>query len=101
MFVERVRHAIGALATNLGGLDALVFTDRAGVDSAALRAAVCDGLEFLGLRLDPNRNIAPVPDADVASEESPARILVLQTREEWMVVREARPMLGQKSKAYQ
>jgi hypothetical protein len=48
MFVERVRHAIGALATNLGGLDALVFTDRAGVDSAALRAAVCDGLGVSG-----------------------------------------------------
>jgi acetate kinase len=90
VFADRVRSAVGSLAVTMGGLDALVFTDRIGEGSAALRAAVCDGLECLGLRLDPARNAACPADADLASAESPARILVIHTREELMIAREAR-----------
>ena len=56
MFADRVRAAIGSLAVTLGGLDALGFTDRIGENSPALRAAVCEGLECLGVRLDAERN---------------------------------------------
>jgi acetate kinase len=90
MFADRVRSAIGALAATLGGVDALIFTDRVGEHSAALRAAACEGLEFMGLRLDPARNAAAQPDADVAKPDSPARIFVIHTQEELMVAREAR-----------
>jgi len=95
MFAERIKGAIAALAATLGGLDALVFTDRVGEGSPALRAAACAGMEFLGLRLDPARNQHPRPDTDIASPGSPARILVIHTREELMVAREARRVLGQ------
>jgi len=88
MFVDRVRQAIGGLAVTLGGVDALVFTDRVG-ESPALRAAVCQGLEILGLELDPRLNESRVPDADVATAGSRARILVIHTREELMIAREA------------
>jgi acetate kinase len=94
MFADRVRSAIGALAATLGGVDALSFTDRVGEHSAALRAAACEGLEFMGLRLDRKRNANPSPDADVASTDSPARILVIHTREELMVAREARRVMA-------
>ena len=53
MFADRVRSAIGALAVTVGGLDALVFTDRIGENSPAMRAAVCDGLECLDVRSGP------------------------------------------------
>jgi acetate kinase len=88
MFADRVRHAIGGLAVTLGAVDALVFTDRVG-ESAALRAAVCSGLEILGLKLDPQLNARCQPDADVAAQDSRARILVIRTREELMIAREA------------
>jgi acetate kinase len=94
LFADRVRSAIGSLAATLGGVDALTFTDRVGEHSAALRAAACEGLEFMGLRLDPARNASVQPDADVARPDSPARILVIHTEEEWVVAREARRVVG-------
>jgi acetate kinase len=90
IYSDRVRGAIGSLAATLGGLDALVFTAGVGEHSATLRAAVCEGLEFLGLRLDPKANSACRPDADVAASDAKARILVIQTREELVIARETR-----------
>jgi acetate kinase len=90
MYAARVRAAIGALAATLGGVDALVFTAGVGEHSATLRAAACDGLECLGLRLDPDRNTDGKPDADIAAADSRGRILVLHTMEELMIARETR-----------
>ena len=94
MFADRVRSAIGAMAASLGGVEALVFTDRVGEGSPALRAAACEGLEFMGLRLDRERNAKLEADADIARDDSPARIFVIHTREELMVAREARRVAG-------
>jgi acetate kinase len=94
MFADCVRSAIGAYAVTMGGLDALVFTDRIGENSPALRAAACDGLECLGVRLDPQRNAACRPDTDIATADSAVRILVIHTREELMIAREARRVLA-------
>jgi acetate kinase len=94
MFADRVRAAIGGLAVTLGGVDALVFTDRVGETSPALRASVCEGLEILGLRLDSQRNAAAEPDADIAAADSAGRILVIHTREELMIAREAARVLA-------
>ena len=94
IFARRVRSAVGGLAVGMGGLDALVFTAGVGEHSAGLRTAACAGLECLGLRLDPDRNANGVPDGDVARRDSPARILVIQTREELMIAREARRLVG-------
>jgi acetate kinase len=88
MYADRVRSAVGALAVTMGGLDALVFTAGVGEHSASLRAEVCRGLECLGVRLDASANAACRPDADVATADSPARVLVLHTREELLIARE-------------
>jgi acetate kinase len=89
MFVDRVRAAVGALAVGMGGVDVLSFTDRVGENSPEFRAMACQGLECLGLRLDPLRNAANQPDSDISADDSPARILVIHTREELMIAREA------------
>jgi len=89
MFTDRVRAAIGSLAVAMGGVDALIFTDRVGENSAILRAAACEGLECLGLQLDRQRNVTCPSDADVATTESSARILLIHCREELMIAREA------------
>jgi acetate kinase len=65
-----------------------------GEHSAALRAAACEGLEFMGLRLDPERNANPRPDVDIARPDSPARIFVIHTQEEMVVAREARRVVA-------
>lgn len=90
LYADRVRAAIGSLAVTLGGIDVLVFTAGVGENSAPLRAAVCDGLACLGLRLDPERNAACRPDADVAAADAPGRVLVVHTREEQLIAREVR-----------
>jgi acetate kinase len=89
MFADRVRAAIGALAVNMGGVDVVSFTDRVGENSPALRSMVCQGLECLGLQLDPQRNAANQPDSDISAVDSKARVLVIHTQEELMIAREA------------
>ncbi|MDR3458645.1 MAG: acetate/propionate family kinase [Verrucomicrobiae bacterium] len=89
MFADRVRSAIGGLAVTLGSLDALIFTDRIGETSPALRARVCAGLELLGLQLDRARNGTSPYDIDIATPGSRARLLAIHTQEELMIAREA------------
>jgi acetate kinase len=82
VYTHRIRQAVGALAVTLGGIDALVFTAGVGENSAEVREASCAGLGCLGLELDAEANASCVPDADVAEAASPARILVIATRED-------------------
>jgi acetate kinase len=93
IYAARVKSAIGSLSATLGGLDALVFAAGVGENSATLRSAACDGLRFLGLSLDPARNEAHPRDSDIAEDNSPARILVIHTREELMIAREVRKLV--------
>jgi acetate kinase len=89
MYAASVRSAVGALAATLGGVDALVFTAGVGENAADLRAEACRGLECLSLRLDPERNRAVKPDADLSPEGPGGRILALRTREDLHIAREA------------
>jgi acetate kinase len=89
LYGDRIRAAIGALAVTMGGLDVLVFTAGVGEHSAWLRGEVCRGLECLGVRLDSAANGACQPDADIAVPGAGVRVLVLHTREELLIAREA------------
>ncbi len=88
VYAHRVRQAIGALAVTLGGVDALVFTAGVGEHAAPVRASICVGLDCLGLRLDGKANAECRPDADLATLDSPGRILVIATREDVTMLHE-------------
>jgi acetate kinase len=94
IYAHSVRAAIGALAVALGGVDALVFTAGVGENAPSLREEVCRGLECLGLRLDPGSNRTLRPDADLAAAGSTGRILILHTREDLPIAREALRVSG-------
>jgi acetate kinase len=94
IYAHSVRAAIGALAVALGGVDALVFTAGVGENAGELRQEVCRGLACLGLRLDPGRNRLMRPDADLAAEDSPGRILILRAREDLHIARETLRVSG-------
>lgn len=98
MFADRVRAAIGALAVTLGHLDGLIFTDRIGEKSPALRAKVCEGLEILGLRLNPKLNGLSHRDSNIAASDSKARILVIHSREELIIAQEAMRVIRKQQK---
>lgn len=94
IYALRVREAIGALATSLGGLDALVFTAGVGENGPPLRASVCEPLGFLGVEIDPKRNAGGARDRDISASGARVRVLVLHTEEELMIAREVRRVLG-------
>ncbi len=86
MFVRAVRHYLGAFILELGGLDVLTFSGGIGERSAAIRAAICEGLEPFGVKLDASR----IPDDSeirVSAEDSPAQVWVIPANEEWIVAR--------------
>jgi acetate kinase len=94
IYADSVRSAIGALAVATGGVDALVFTAGVGENAASLREEACRGLACLGLRLDPERNRTLRPDADLSAPDASGRILILHTREDLHIAREALRVSG-------
>jgi len=88
-FAYQVRKTIGAYAAAMSGLDAVAFTGGIGENSASLRARCCEGLEFLGIRLDPARNEQGAGDRIVSVSGSPVTVLALATNEELVVARRA------------
>lgn len=87
MFVYRLKFYICALASSLGGVDLLSFTGGIGEHSASIREAVCEGIKFLGIELDKMKNQACREDQLISLESSKVKILVIHTREEWMIAR--------------
>lgn len=94
VFAYRVAGAVGALAVALSGLDALVFTAGIGEHSARVRHGVCARLGFLGVELDAVRNDGEPLDADIGTESSAVRVVVVRAREELVAARAARALLG-------
>jgi len=92
LFSYRAKKYIGAYAAALGGLDVLVFTGGIGEHAPAIRKRICDGLDFLDIRLDstPNEANAPV----ISSAESRVKVRVIKTNEDLMIVRHVASLLG-------
>jgi acetate kinase len=88
VYVHSLRSHIGSMLASLGGLDALVFTAGVGENAPTVRAAACEGFEFLGLKLDLDKNNQRLLDVDIAAPESVARVLVIHTQEDWEIARE-------------
>lgn len=92
----RVRKYIGAYAAAMGGCDAVVFTGGAGENSPALRRRILEGLEFLGLRLDEDRNESFGASTQVAELQAPrsqVAVLAVRAREQRVIARETAAVL--------
>ncbi|MBQ3377638.1 MAG: acetate kinase [Synergistaceae bacterium] len=85
-----VKKFIGAYAAAMGGIDVLVFTAGVGENSASTRAAVCKGLEFLGIKIDPVKNDMRGKEMDISADGSKVRVLVIPTNEELMIARDTK-----------
>lgn len=90
-FCWRVRREIGALATELGGLDTLVFTAGIGEHAPAVRAVILDGLGHLGIALDTDANAHSA--GRISRPESTVEVRVIPTDEEAMVAWHMRALL--------
>ena len=85
MFCYQTKKWIGAMAAALGGLDTLVFAGGIGENSPEVRSRICDGLQFLGVELDPARNQVNAPL--ISTDTSRAAVRVIPTNEELMIAR--------------
>jgi acetate kinase len=92
VYVHRLRAAIAAMAAAMGGLDVLVFTGGVGEHAPAVRAAAADGLAFLGVALDEQRNAAATSDADIGADGAAVRTVVLTAREDLEMARQVRTL---------
>jgi acetate kinase len=88
--VHRLRSEIGAMIAALAGIDVLIFTAGIGENSAEVRAAACAPFDFLGLRLDPAKNLASPGDLDISRSDSAVRVLVLRAQEDWAIAKQCR-----------
>ena len=98
IFCYRIRKYIGAYVAVLGGLDALVFTGGIGEGSEWVRGLACQGLSYMGIRVDDilNKTTSPRPGevADISDETSRAKVLLIPTDEGRMIARETIRALG-------
>ena len=85
MFCYRAKKLIGAYVAALGGLDALIFTGGIGERDVGIRARICQGLSYMGIILDEDKNRNPIPDpdgiAEISDESSRVKILIVPADE--------------------
>ncbi|GAA4272315.1 acetate kinase [Aquimarina gracilis] len=90
MNAYRIKKFIGAYASVLNGLDAIVFTAGIGENSDVIRELVCEDQEFLGIELDKEKNAIRSKDIrDISKSSSKVRILVIPTNEELEIARQS------------
>lgn len=92
-FAYRVRKYIGAYAAAMGGVDAIVFTAGLGENSPETRRQICEGLEFLGVKVDVEENNVRGKDKVVSAADSKVKVLVIPTEEELMIARDTMSLL--------
>jgi acetate kinase len=90
VYLHRLRAHIAAMTAALGGLDALVFTGGVGERSPEVRAGAAEGLGFLGVAVDAQRNGRGDEEIGVG----PVRVLVVEAREDLEIARGTRRVLG-------
>ena len=89
MFSYQVKKYIGAYAVAMGGLDAVVFTGGIGENAPRVREKVCSNMEFLGIKIDTEKNKARGKDfIDLSTEDARVKTLVIATDEELMIARD-------------
>jgi acetate kinase len=92
LFCYRAKKYLGAYAAVLGGLDVLVFAGGIGEHAPEVRERICDGLSFLGIRLDPARNQVNAPV--ISGPDSRVVVRIIETKEDLMIARHVLAVLG-------
>jgi len=87
-FAYEVRKYVGSYAAALGGLDCLVFTAGVGENSPEMRERICEGLEFLGVKLDPQKNAVRGKETIISADDSKVTVWVIPTNEELMIAQD-------------
>lgn len=85
VFCYRVKKYIGAYSAAMGGVDVIVFTAGIGENSPDVRKSVCEGLEFLGIKIDDERNNSSEKEKIISTDDSKVKVIVIPTNEELVI----------------
>lgn len=90
VLIDSIRHWAGSFFFKMGGAEAIVFTAGIGENDAELRAAVCAGLEDLGVQIDPTANAKAIRGVEgiISAPDSKIKVIVIPANEELVIARE-------------
>lgn len=88
VFAYKVKKYIGGYVAAMGGVDAIVFTAGLGENSPFMRDKICNGLEYLGTRVDPELNKVRGQEKEISVRRARVKIFVIPTNEELVIARD-------------
>ncbi len=94
MFVYAIKRYIGYYAAAMGGIDALVFTAGVGENDGVMRKEMTDGLEFMGIKINEEKNKTRGEEIDISADGARVKTLVIPTNEELMIALETKALVG-------
>ena len=94
MYFYRIKKYIGAYAAALGGVDIIVFTGGVGENQATARWGACEGLEYMGIKLDPEKNKVRGEEMIISTDDAKVKVIVIPTDEELMIASDTIEILG-------
>ena len=94
MLNYQIKKYVGSYAAAMGGLDCVVFTGGIGENDKTVRTAVCENMEFLGMKIDEEKNAQRGADIiDISADDSRVKVLVVCTNEELMIARDTKALV--------
>ena len=95
MYAYRIKKYIGAFAAAMGGVDVIIFTGGVGENRHEVREAVCENMEFLGIKLDKEQNAKIMfgKDGIISTSDSKVKVVVLPTDEELMIAQDTMALI--------
>ncbi|MDB8849546.1 acetate kinase [Peptostreptococcus anaerobius] len=87
-YAQRVKKYIGAYAAEMNGVDAIVFTAGLGENGISMREKICADMDFMGIKLDAEKNNVRGKDRVISADDSKVKVLLIPTNEELMIARD-------------
>lgn len=94
MYVYRIQKYIGSYLAALRGADAIIFTAGAGENQSKLRRLICDGLDWLGVQIDDEKNLIRGEECRISTSDSSIAVWVIPTNEELMIAQETARLIN-------
>ena len=94
MFNLSVKKIIGSYVAEMGGVDAIIFTAGVGENDRSVRWDVCEHLEYLGIKIDPEKNKYRGKQMDISIDWARVRVLVIPTNEELMIAKDTERLVS-------
>ena len=96
MYFYRIKKYISAYAAAMGGVDVIVFTGGVGENQANARSGACEGLEYMGVKVDAEKNKTRGVEAIISTDDSKVKVVVIPTDEELMIASDTMDILSAK-----